>query len=45
MHCLKPMGQSLTARDVNRQVVEVQTRITVLYRFTELGIAVTETLA
>jgi len=39
------MGQSLMARDVDRQVAEVQIGIAVLTRSTELGIAVTETLA
>lgn len=42
MHCLKLMGQSLMARDFNRQVAEIQIRIAVLNRYTALGIAITE---
>jgi hypothetical protein len=36
------MGQSLMARDFDRQVAEIQIRIAVLNRYTELGIPVTE---
>jgi DNA repair photolyase len=42
MHCIKLMGQSLMARDFERQVAEVQIRIAVLNRYTALGIPVTE---
>jgi hypothetical protein len=42
MHCLKLMGQSLMARDFDRQVAEIQVRIAVLNRYTALGIPVTE---
>ncbi len=42
MHCLKLMGQSLMARDFDRQVAEVQIRIPVLNRYTALGIPVTD---
>ena len=41
MHCLKLMGQSLMARDFDRQVAEVQIRIAVLNRYTALGIPIT----
>ena len=42
MHCLKLMGQSLMARDFDRQVAEIQVRIAVLNRYTALGTPVTE---
>jgi hypothetical protein len=42
MHCMKLLGQSLMARDFERQVVEIQIRIAVLNRYTALGIPVTE---
>jgi DNA repair photolyase len=42
MHCLKLLGQSLMARDFERQVAEIQVRIAVLNRYTALGIPVTE---
>ena len=42
MHCLKLMGQSLMARDFDRQVAEIQIRIAILNRYTALGIPVTE---
>ncbi|MEP3848034.1 MAG: IS5 family transposase [Paracoccaceae bacterium] len=42
MHCVKFMGQSLMARDFERQVAEIQIRIAVLNRYTALGIPVTE---
>jgi len=44
MHCMKLMGQSLMARDFDRQVVEIQIRIAVLNRYTALGIPITEPL-
>jgi hypothetical protein len=42
MHCVKLLGQSLMARDFDRQVAEIQVRIAVLNRYTALGIPVTE---
>ncbi len=44
MHCMKLLGQSLMARDFERQVAEIQIRIAVLNRYTALGIPVTETV-
>jgi hypothetical protein len=44
MHCVKLLGQSLMARDFDRQVAEIQIRIAVLNGFTALGIPVTEAL-
>lgn len=41
MHCVKLMGQSLMARDLDRQVAEIQVRIAVPNRYTALGIPVT----
>ena len=45
MHCIKLLGQSLMARDFERQVAEIQIRIAVLNRYTALGIPVTEPVA
>ncbi len=42
MHCVKLLGQSLMARDFDRQVAETQLRIAVLHGFTALGIPGTE---
>ena len=42
MHCMKLLGQSLLARDFERQVAEIQNRIAVLNRYTALGIPITE---
>ena len=42
MHCMKLLGQSLMARDFERQVAEIQIRIAVLNRYTALGIPVIE---
>ena len=42
MHCVKLLGQSLMARDFDRQVAELQIRAAVLNRYTALGIPVTE---
>ena len=44
MHCMKLLGQRLTARDFDRQVGEVQIRIAVMNGYTALGIPVTETV-
>ena len=41
MHCIKLLGQSLMARDFDRQVAEIQVRVAVLNRYTALGIPVT----
>ena len=42
MHCVKLLGQRLSARDFDRQVAEFQVRVAVLNAFTALGIPVTE---
>jgi len=42
MHCVKLLGQSLSARDFDRQVAEIHIRIAVLNRYTAIGIPVTE---
>lgn len=42
MNCIKLLGQSVMARDFDRQVAEIQIRIAVLNRYTGLGIPVTE---
>ena len=42
IHCIKILGQSLMARDFERQVAEIQIRVAVLNRYTALGIPVTE---
>ncbi len=42
MNCVKLLGQSLMARDFDRQVAEIQARVAVLNRYTALGIPVTE---
>ena len=42
MHCVKLLGQRLSAREFDRQVAEFQIRIAVLNGFTALGIPVTE---
>ena len=42
MNCIKLLGQSLMARDVDRQVAELQVRIALLNGYTALGIPVTE---
>lgn len=41
-HCVKLLGQRLSARDFDRQVAEFQVRVAVLNGFTALGIPVTE---
>ncbi len=38
MHCMKLLGQSLMARDFERQVAEIQVRSAILNRYTALGI-------
>lgn len=42
MNCIKLLGQSLMARDFDRQVAELQVRIAVLNGYTALGIPITE---
>ena len=42
MHCVKLLGQRLSARDFDRQVAEVQVRVAVLNGFTALGTPITE---
>jgi len=42
MHCVKLLGQSLMARDFDRQVAELQVRAAVLNGYTALGIPDTE---
>ena len=44
MQCMKLLGQSLMARDFERQVAEIQIRIAVLNRYTALGIPATESV-
>ena len=43
MHCLKLLGQRLSATDFERQLAEFQIRVAVMNGFTALGIPVTET--
>ena len=42
MNCINRLGQSLMARDLDRQVAEQQVRIAVLNGCTPLGIPVTQ---
>ena len=42
MHCVKLLGQSLMARDFDRQVAEIQIRAAILNGFSALGIPITE---
>ncbi|OSQ43384.1 transposase [Marivita geojedonensis] len=42
MHCVKLLGQRLTARDFDRQVTKLQVRIAVLTGYTALGIPLRE---
>ncbi|MCE8006911.1 MAG: IS5/IS1182 family transposase, partial [Aestuariivita sp.] len=42
MHCVALPGQSLMARDFDRQVAEIQIRVAVLNKYTVLGIPITE---
>ncbi len=42
MHCVKLLGQRLSARDFDRQVAEVQVRVAALNGFTALGTPTTE---
>lgn len=45
MHCVKLLGQRLSARDFDRQVAEIQIRAAILNRFTALGIPDTVAVA
>ena len=42
MHCIKLLGQSLMARDFERQVAEIQIHIAFLNRYKALGILITK---
>ena len=42
MHCVKLLGQRLTARDFDRQVAELHVRVAALNGYTALGTSVTE---
>ena len=42
MHCMKLLGQSLMARDFERQVAEIQIRSAVLNRYTALCTPITK---
>ncbi len=44
MHCVKLLGQRLSAREFDRQVAELQIRIAVLNGFAALGIPITEAM-
>ncbi|RAK24143.1 DDE family transposase [Salipiger aestuarii] len=44
MHCVKLLGQRLSAREFDRQVAEFQVRVAVLNGFTALGIPVKEAM-
>ena len=44
MHCMKLLGQRLTAREFGRQVAELHIRMAVMNGYTALGIPVTETV-
>lgn len=45
MHCIKLLGQRLSARDFDRQVAEFQVRVAILNGFTALGIPNTQATA
>ena len=42
MHCVKLLGQRLSARDFDRQVAEFQVRVAGLNGFTALGTPITK---
>ncbi len=44
MHCVKLLAQRLIARDVDRQVAELQVHIAILNGDTALGIPVTNAM-
>ena len=37
MHCVKRLGERVTARTFDRQVVELHIRVALLNRFSQLG--------
>ena len=45
MHCIKLLGQRLTARNFDRQLTEVYVRVAILNRFTALGTPITQAVA
>lgn len=45
MHCIKLLGQRLTARNFDRQLTEVYVRAAILNRFTALGTPITQAVA
>lgn len=45
MHCLKRLGERVTARTFERQVVELHVRVALLNRFGQIGRAQTEPVA
>lgn len=45
MHCFKRLGERVMARTFERQVVELQVRVALLNRFTQLGRPVTVPVA
>lgn len=44
MRCLTLLGERIMARDFYRQVAELQVRVALLNRFTQLGTPVTVTM-
>jgi len=42
MHCIKLLGQSLMARNFDRDVAGIQVRVALLNRYTALGTPITE---
>ncbi|EOG1898213.1 IS5/IS1182 family transposase, partial [Acinetobacter sp. WCHAc060033] len=42
MHCIKLLGDKLSARSFDSQVNEIHARVAVLNRFTELGRPLTQ---
>ena len=45
MHCLKRLGERVTARTFERQVVELHVRVALLNRFDQIGRAQTVPVA
>lgn len=45
MRCVKALGERVMARDVDRQVAELQVRAAILNRFTRLGTPMTVAMA
>ncbi len=44
MHCIKLLGDKLSARSFDSQVNEIHARVAVLNRFTELGRPLTQVM-